>query len=255
VNRTKSVKRVVLTSSIMAIYGDSQDSQQAPHGKFDESYWNSSSSLSYQPYPYSKVMAEREAWRIHDAPDNHGWSMVALNPALILGPSLTPHTRSGSIPVLTTLASIRARLGVPNVVAPLVDVRDVARAHLLAGDNSAASGRNILVAESVTLLQIAAHLRAGFPEHGFPSRELPKWLAWLIGPMAGLERRFVSRNVGYPVTLDNARSRRELGMSYRPLAHTLCEHFQQLIDDGLVEAKPARQGASAAAPVDNRASN
>ena len=40
-------------------------------------------------------MAEQEAWRICNAQNR--WSMVVLNPGLILGPSLTPASESGSL--------------------------------------------------------------------------------------------------------------------------------------------------------------
>ena len=42
-NRTPSVKRVVLTSSCAAIYGDNADLQKTPTGIFTENIWNTSS--------------------------------------------------------------------------------------------------------------------------------------------------------------------------------------------------------------------
>ena len=65
VNRTSSVKRVVLTSSCAAIYGDNADLKATPKGIFTEEIWNTSSSLEHQPYSYSKTVAEKEAWEIN----------------------------------------------------------------------------------------------------------------------------------------------------------------------------------------------
>ena len=42
-NRTSSVRRVVLTSSIVAIYGDAADIVQIDGDRFDESHWNATS--------------------------------------------------------------------------------------------------------------------------------------------------------------------------------------------------------------------
>jgi len=42
-NRTSSVRRVVLTSSIVAIYGDAADIEQIDGDRFDESHWNATS--------------------------------------------------------------------------------------------------------------------------------------------------------------------------------------------------------------------
>jgi dihydroflavonol-4-reductase len=48
-NKSPSVKKVVLTSSCAAIYGDNQDLQEIPDGTITEEHWNTSSDLSHQP--------------------------------------------------------------------------------------------------------------------------------------------------------------------------------------------------------------
>jgi nucleoside-diphosphate-sugar epimerase len=73
-HRTPSVKRVVLTSSCAAIYGDNADIQDAPHGILTEAVWNTTSSLTYNAYSYSKTVAEREAWAIAEAQAAGTWS-------------------------------------------------------------------------------------------------------------------------------------------------------------------------------------
>ena len=57
VNETESVKRVVLTSSVVSIYGDAVDAEKVPGGIFTESVWNTTSTIKNKPYPYSKVIA------------------------------------------------------------------------------------------------------------------------------------------------------------------------------------------------------
>ena len=75
-NKTKSVKRVVLTSSCAAIYGDNKDLEKTANGVFTENDWNTSSSVSHQPYSYSKTVAEQEAWKINQTQDN--WDLVVV---------------------------------------------------------------------------------------------------------------------------------------------------------------------------------
>lgn len=237
VERAKSVRRVVLTSSCMAIYGDAVDSLSAPNGTLDETCWNESSSLSHQSYAYSKVLAEREAWKTFREQSTARWELVVLNPALVMGPSLTPHTRSGSVSILSQFGSGIMRAGVPRIMTCLVDVRDVAHAHVLAAQSPSAAGRYILCAETVSLLQMAHWLRPHFPDYPLPRNEVPKWLTWLVAPWIGLRREFVAKNVALPLALDHTRSK-VLGVTYRPLEQTLVDHFQQLIDDGLL--KPRR---------------
>ena len=54
--------------------------------------------------------------------------------------------------------------------------------------------------------------------------------------MAGLTGKYVDRNVGWPLAFDNARTVGELDVEFRPAAQSVVEHFQQMIDDGLVKA-------------------
>lgn len=54
VNRSKTVKRVVLTSSVAAMNGDNCDLQ--PNEVLDETHWNETSSENHQPYNYSKTV-------------------------------------------------------------------------------------------------------------------------------------------------------------------------------------------------------
>jgi nucleoside-diphosphate-sugar epimerase len=233
VDRTSTVKRVVLTTSIAAVFGDNQDLRHIPGGVFNETHWNTSSSVDHQPYSYSKVAAEREAWRMVQAQTR--WDLVCINPGFVLGPSLTKASQSTSIETLLDLGSGKLRTGVPRLVLSLVDVRDVARAHLLAGDTPQANGRHIVTAREMSLLEMAKTLSKKFSAYPFPHFEIPKIAAWMFGPLtAGISRKFVSTNVGWPLRLDNSRSQQALGLKYRPIEATLNEHFQQLIDDGLL---------------------
>ena len=54
-NKTPSVKRVVLTSSCVAIYNHAKELQDIPGGVFTEENWNRGSTREDNPYPLSKV--------------------------------------------------------------------------------------------------------------------------------------------------------------------------------------------------------
>ena len=47
-----------------------------------------------------------------------------------------------------------------------------------------------------------------------------------------MTRKVIARNVDLPWHADNAKSVRDLGMSYRPLNESVNEFFQQMIDSG-----------------------
>lgn len=235
-NAIESVKRVVLTSSVASIFGDAVESEKVPAGVFTEANWNTTSSESHQPYSYSKVMAERKAWDVCQKQTR--WDLVCINPSLVVGPSLTVNTQSTSIDVMRDLGSGRQRTGVPHLEFGLVDVREVAQAHIAAGFKPDAKGRYILSAQVASLLQMATILKARYPTYPFPRMELPKFLVKLVAPIAaGVSREFVEKNVGYSVRFDNRRSMNELGIQYRPLTETLNEHFEQMVQDGLIKSR------------------
>ena len=232
--RTETVKRVVLTSSCAAIYGDNSDIDSTPAGIFTEEVWNNSSSLDHAPYSYSKAVAEREAWQI--ARSQSAWDLVVVNPSLVIGPGVNPHGTSESFNIIRQMGDGTMKAGVPDLGLGAVDVRDLAEAHLRAAFLPTAAGRNIISGHNTSLLGIAKALLPKFDAYPVPRRNLPKWLVWLVAPIVdkATTRKFVSRNVGYAWSADSSKSMRELGMVYRPLENSIRDMFQQMIDNGLI---------------------
>ena len=233
VNRTPSVTRVVLTSSCAAIYGDNADLKKTPNGIFTEEIWNTSSSLTHQPYSYSKTVAEQEAWKIARAQDR--WDLVVINPTVVIGPGINPHATSESFNVIKQMGDGSMKTGAPRIGFGVVDVRDLAKAHVAAAYTPDASGRNIINGHNTDLLEMAMAL---LPKYGkdypIPRRAMPKWLVWLVAPMVNkaMTRKIVSLNVDLPWKGDNGKSVRELGTSYRPMQESMNDMFQQMIDSG-----------------------
>ncbi|WP_322866807.1 NAD-dependent epimerase/dehydratase family protein [Aquicoccus sp. G2-2] len=227
VNRTSSVTRVVLTSSCAAIYTDACDTTNAPGGRLDESVWNETASLDYQPYSYSKTLAEREAWKIAKAQSR--WDLVVLNPSMVMGPASHGVPSSESFNIMRQIGNGTFRMGAPRLGLGMVDVRDLAQAHLAAAYLPKAEGRNIISAHETNLLELAMCLRERFgADYPLPRRALPKWLLWLAGPSQGIERKFVARNVNFPWRADNSKARLSLGLSYRPMKETMEDMFDQM---------------------------
>lgn len=233
VNKASSVKRVVLTSSVVSIFGDNIDFAKSGKAALDESDWNETSSLEHMPYPYSKVRAEKRAWEISKSQDR--WDLVTINPAGIWGPSLTKSSKSATIDLLLQLADGRSKGGVPKLDLPFVDVRNVAEAHVKAAFNPKASGRYVLLNEVITMKEMADTLKSEYgTAYPFPTKTLPKWLVWLFAKSAGATREFVSKNVGHPLKFNNRKSIAELGIAYVDKRETLIDQFEQLKADGLI---------------------
>ncbi|KAA3630761.1 MAG: NAD-dependent epimerase/dehydratase family protein [Bacteroidetes bacterium] len=233
VNKTDSVKRVALTSSVVSVYGDNIDIRQTENNTFTEDHWNTTSTAKHNPYNYSKVLAEKEAWKIHDAQDR--WSLVVLNPGFVMGPSLTNASGSASLTFIQDLLSGKQKMGVPELYFSFVDVRNVARAHILAADNPKAEGRHILVSDCMSMLEFSNLVgEAVNGKFQLPKNELPKFMLYLVGWTQGISWKYINNNVGIPVNLDNTKSKQALGLEYIPIKDTAREHANQLIEGGIV---------------------
>ncbi len=231
--QTPSVKRVVVTSSCAAIYGDNADLKTTPNGIFTEAAWNTSSSLTHQPYSYSKTVAEKEAWRIAESQTQ--WDLVTINPSLVIGPGTNPDATSESFKLIKQMGDGSMKTGAPRYGFGVVDVRDVAEAHLKAAFIPAAAGRYITSGHNTDMFDLAQLL---LPKYGksypIPKRTMPKGLAWLAAPLVNkaMTRKIVSQNVNLPWKGDNTKSVQELGMHYRSLTESMNDMFAQMIEAG-----------------------
>ena len=231
VNNTKSVKTVVLTSTGWATYGDNADIADIPNGILNEDCWNKSSSLAHLPYAYSKVTAEKLAWEI--SKKQKSWELKVINPVNPVGATKSGFSTSGTHELYVQLGNGAMKTGAPPVEFGIVDIEDVADAHLEAAFNKNATGRFLIFGEVMSLLSLANILREKFGDkYPIPTKEMPKWLVWLVAPLIDktLSRKYIARNMGHPWRGDNSKSVKVLGIKYKPIEKSAIEMFQQMID-------------------------
>jgi nucleoside-diphosphate-sugar epimerase len=232
-NKSRTVKRVVLTSSVAAVHGDNIDMVEQGLNEFTEEQFNTSSSASHQPYSFSKVSAEREAWRI--AQEQSQWKLVVINPSFVLGPSLANTSDSESINFMKDMLKGKFFFGAPDLTFGFVDVRDVALAHVLALENESAEGRHILAERVMNVMGLADSVKRNFgSKYRLPLMKAPKPLLMLIGGLFGVTARFVKRNVGYSIKLNTTKSRVKLGLEYRSFDETIKDMVNQMHELGIV---------------------
>lgn len=235
-NNTPSVKRVVVTSSCAAIYSDAADCLKAPNGILTEEVWNTESSLAYQPYSYSKTLAEQKAWEMNNAQSQ--WDLVTINPSFVMGPPLNPQVvTSETFSVLKQMGDGTMKMGAPKMGIGVVDVRDVANAHYQAGFNPKAQGRYITSGTNTNFFEMGNSLLDKFGDsYPIPKKVLPKWLLMLVGPLTNKQFtwKFIRRNVDVEFKADNSKIKKELGVTFMPLKKTMEEAFQVLVDEKIV---------------------
>ena len=233
VNKFSSVQKVILTSSIAAIYGDNKDLKTLNTNKINENMWNNTSSDKHNAYSYSKTLAEQKAWEMHNKQSR--WGLITINPGFVLGPSLTKRIDSTSIHTVLRILRGEIKTGAPDLDFVFSDVRDIAKGHILAAFSIIKSGRYIIANESGTLLDLSKIIDNEFPKlYKVPNKKVPKFLLWLVAPTIGFTRKFVSLNIGYPLKADNSKSIKELKINYIPLKQTILDHVSQLEKDKLV---------------------
>lgn len=225
--KSKTVKRVVLTSSVAAIHGDNIDMKEQGLTEFTENNWNTTSSPTHQPYSYSKTLAEKKAWEI-EATQNQ-WSLVVINPSFVMGPSLEKTSNSGSIQFMKDLIGGTYRAGAPDLNFGFVDVRDVAKAHILAAENPSANGRHILCERTMSMVELVDIIKKAFPnKYKLPIMKAPKFLMFIIGWMFGLSGKFISRNIGHKISLNSSKSKEALGLDYYPIEESIKEMIKAM---------------------------
>src|SRR5690606_1653208 len=131
-------------------------------------------SVSHQPYSFSKVQAEKKAWEIAKAQNN--WELIVINPSFVMGPSIADSSDSESITLVKDLIKGKFKMGIPALYFGFVDVRDVARAHVIALEKDEVEGRHILAERVMTFLDLAKiiHLKFGDQYKKLPTKESPK---------------------------------------------------------------------------------
>ncbi|GHE06183.1 NAD-dependent epimerase/dehydratase family protein [Streptomyces alanosinicus] len=225
IGRTPDVRTLVFTSTVGAIFGDYADVLAMDGQVLSERYVNTTSTVENNPYHYAKTLAERAAWDAEAAQDR--WRMVSVNPGLILGPSFTPASDSGSLFLLDELFKGCFWYGAPDF-SFTTDVRDVADAHIAAAENPAARGRYIVAAETMTSFhEMSRIVLARHPRDlRLPRTRLPHWPVRVLGPSFGLTQDYIRGHLGIRFRVDNSRGVRELGLTYRPLEETLLDHYE-----------------------------
>lgn len=244
---TSTVKKVVLTSSCAAISGHACDGYDksivGENPLLTEENWNRTSSLVDGPYALSKTLAEQKAWTI--AGGQTQWTLVTINPALVLGPGLIYHESATSYKVMLTIAgnvnNAQLKTGAAPFAMGVVDVRDVAQAHIRAAYNEKSSGRYICVGKNSSFDEIAEALRTKYNPKEYPvpsfTSSVPRWFLYLIAPYVGnglVTRKYIWCNLGYKTNYDMSKSQKELKLQYHPFEETICDFYQHMIESKAV---------------------
>ncbi|KIO34524.1 hypothetical protein M407DRAFT_240425 [Tulasnella calospora MUT 4182] len=208
-----TVKRVVVTSSFASVNNLTKGTW--PEHTYTGEDW---SPITREDglanprvgYTASKKLAEEAAWNFVKT-KSPAFALTTICPPMIYGP---PEQELSDLSALNTSAAeiygyFCGTREPGNRVWLWVDVRDVALAHVLAAESTAAeSHRYIVTSGNYSAQQFLDYIWKHYPERA-ASRNIPKGTPGQLYPEGGVYKA------------DNSKSKRELGMVYRDLDTTL----------------------------------
>lgn len=223
------VERVVLTSSVAAIlYGRPSDGTV-----YDEESWSDVEKI--MPYPKSKTLAEKAAWKFMDElDDSAAMELAVINPGLILGPIMSASV-SASGEVIRKLMK-REMPGCPPLGWAPVDVRDAAHLHMTAMTADEAAGKRFICAlEHVWIRDVALILSEHYKSRGYrvPTAKLPGFLL-RVSALFDKTLRLVVPDLGRKENLSNARAKDILGWQPRSVEDMVVAMADSMIEYGVV---------------------
>ncbi|EGG19600.1 NAD-dependent epimerase/dehydratase family protein [Cavenderia fasciculata] len=158
---TPSIKKVIITSSTAAVTDLTKQKEV-----YDESDWNDSASEA-TPYQYSKVLAEKATWNFRKEKGPLAFEIIVINPSFVVGPALSRTLNTS----LSTLEEGLRGVGAPFTQrrVGLVDVRDVADAHVVALESkqSLDGERATLCNTVMTFHDVTVLAKSLFPHYTF----------------------------------------------------------------------------------------
>ncbi|UYV78182.1 hypothetical protein LAZ67_16000386, partial [Cordylochernes scorpioides] len=230
-----TVRRVVLTSSVVSVHGETTVEEGRVYTEED---WSDDTSKALDAYGRSKTRAERAAWEfVKEHPE---LELAVINPGLVLGPSHLAFAVGSSLMLVKRLLDGSMPL-YPRVNICICDVRDVALAHVRALTNPAAVGhRHIIASDHMWVRDMAEILKEelGPLDYSPPKCAAPTGIIWLISWMDGNSRILLPR-LGKVYLYANERMKNVLGITPIEPADTLKDTAHSLIRLGVLKKTPS----------------
>ncbi|XP_064456631.1 uncharacterized protein LOC135367346 [Ornithodoros turicata] len=235
-----TVKRVVLTSSISAICDQSQSSLSEREGKpFTEEDWSNPDSAALDAYGKAKTLQEKAAWDlVKELPEESKFELAVINPGLCIGPLLRKTTHGVPTSVLLIKRFMDRPLPlVPPASLSVVDVRDVAQAHVKAlFSPDAANHRHIVTNQSISVKDMATALAKEFKPHGYSicTAGAPYFLMWL-NSLVDKKSKLLLSNTNTASAYDTSRMKDVLSLEPRDVQQSIVDTAYSMIQLGVVK--------------------
>jgi len=239
--KSGTVKKVVLTSSVAAL----TDSPSPDH-VYTEADWNDTSSLSRNPYYYSKKLAEEAAWRFVNEEHKGCFKLVVLNPFLVIGPHLAKQVGESSQGLQRMMSGEMP--GIMDLHWCYVDARDVAKAHILLMERADAKGRHICTNPGLTMTEVAQLLNENYPNYPIPTANLACSAGNVLVKLASYMEdkgtgQYLRTNVGRKFDVDTSKLT-NMGFTYIPAKQSILDTVEDLLANGHIPEPKKKKKSS-----------
>ena len=229
--KNAGVKRVILTSSVAAIYGRELGTDEAA---YDETMWSDvNHPVGKGAYTKSKTLAEMAAWEFikNEAPEI---ALTTINPVLVIGAPLDKNFGSSISLVERVLQGKDPML--PDLKFALVDVRDVANMHVAAIKKDSTKGERIIASsETMSFIDIAKLLKTNYPSSKVKTGQAPTFLMRLLSLFDG-SIKMILPQLGKPMNVNSSKAQRLLGIKFIAADVSIKESADYLIKNGFIKA-------------------
>ena len=223
------VARVVMTSSMAAVIESARPGDGLKW--FGPKDWTDPDDRKLPTYTVAKTCAERRAWRLAEELE---LAVTTVCPGMVFGPML-----GGEVGASMGFLEAIVQGSIPKVPPTgfeIVDVRDVAEAHVAVLGREDLFGRRVLLAAGYrSMKQIAEAVQRAWPDRKVPTDEMPRWLVHVFARFIP-EMRTVERNLRVQRRMDGSLGEGLLAAGYRSPDDTVVEGARSILERGKTRA-------------------
>ena len=223
------ISRLIHTSSVAAVRRNGTKDGQT----FSNTDWCDNATVDSNAYGLAKAGAERLArdW-VASKNEAERPRYVSINPSIVFGPVMSKRHLKGSMTILDHLLKRKPPV-LLKMHMNIVDVRDVATAHVRAMTEGADGGRYIVFNASMWMPQVNAVLRKQIPDRKWPRIVLPKSLSYVLSIFhPQLTMSWVKHNIGTSCEYDSSPANQDLGMEWIPVEDSIVDGARSAIEAG-----------------------
>ena len=230
--RAGTVKRVVVTSSVVSIHEGHEGTPKGEQGYvFTDADWSTDKADGYAK---SKTLGERAAWEMAKGTQ---LEVVTINPSYVQGPLASARDCTSATTVRKLMMHEYPML--PAAGFFLCDMRDVVAAELAAMTEPRAAGQRYIIHSGSCLLpDIARVLAEVYQPQGYDvkTRTMPGWLVHLLALFIP-DLRLIKDSLWRTKTYDTSKAERELGIKLHSWQEAVLATAASLVEHEVVKPR------------------